>query len=144
MDLLNLALFITSVVAIVTLLFLVIRLNIQKRKILSLYIQSEMHKHMLGQKIEELQKELSTKELSETDGFIKFISQSRDWAFEYIEEVQKVLAEFDEQIAPELQWANTFGQVLGDSAHTVVLKRISEAYDKLKSVLPENTETPNN
>jgi len=144
MDLLNLALFITSVVAILTLLFLVIRLNIQKRKILSLYIQSEMHKHMLGQKIEELQKELSTKELSETDGFIKFISQSRDWAFEYIEEVQKVLAEFDEKVAPELQWANTFGQVLGDSAHTVVLKRISEAYDKLKSVLPENSETPNN
>jgi hypothetical protein len=144
MDLLNLALFGTAILTIFILLYVIVKSNIQKKKILSLYIQSEMHKHMLGQKIEELQKELSTKELSETDGFVKFISQSRDWAFEYIEEVQKVLAEFDEKVAPELQWSNTFGQVLGDSAHTVVLKRISEAYDKLKSVLPENTETPNN
>lgn len=99
---------------------------------------------MLGQKIEELQKELSSKELSETDGFIKFISQSRDWAFEYIEQVQKVLEEFDKEVAPQLEWANTYGRLGGETVHTNTVKVISEAYDKLKSVLPENTETPNN
>jgi hypothetical protein len=96
MNILNLVLFSTSLVLILVLLYLVVKSNINKRKLLALYIQSEMHKHMLGQKIEELQRELSSKELSETDGFVKFISQSRDWAFEYIEEVQKALAEFDE------------------------------------------------
>ena len=99
---------------------------------------------MLGQKIEELQKELSTKELSETDGFVKFISQSRDWAFQYIEEVQTSLSEFDKTVDPLLKWAMRFGILNGETAHTKILSEISEAYDKLKSVLPENTETPNN
>jgi hypothetical protein len=144
MDLLNLALFSTSLVSILVLLYLLVKSNISKRKILALYIQSEMDKHMLGQKIEELQKELSSKELSETDGFIKFISQSRDWAFEYIEQVQKVLEEFDKEVAPQLEWANTYGRLGGETVHTNTVKVISEAYDKLKSVLPENTETPNN
>jgi hypothetical protein len=144
MDILNLAISIAYAVVALTLLYLVIKLNIQKRKVLSLYIQSEMHKHMLGQKLEELQKELSTKELSETDGFVKFISQSRDWAFEYIEEVQKALTEFDEVVDPLLKWAMRFGILNGETAHTKILREISEAYDKLKSVLPENTETPNN
>jgi hypothetical protein len=144
MDILNLVLFSTSLVLILILLYLVVKSNIQKKKILSLYIQSEMHKHMLGQKIEELQRELSSKELSETDGFVKFISQSRDWAFEYIEEVQKALTEFDKEVTPQLEWANTYGRLGGDTVHTNTVKVISEAYNKLKSVLPENNETPNN
>jgi hypothetical protein len=144
MDLLNLVLFSTSLVTIFILLYLIIKSNLNKRKILALYIQSEMHKHMLGQKIEELQKELSTKELSETDGFVKFISQSRDWAFEYIEEVQKALTEFDKEVAPQLEWANTYGRLAGDTVHTNTVNIVSEAYKKLKAVLPENTETPNN
>jgi hypothetical protein len=144
MNILNLVLFSTSLVTIFILLYLVIKSNLNKRKILALYIQSEMHKHMLGQKIEELQKELSTKELSETDGFVKFISQSRDWAFEYIEEVQKALTEFDKEVAPQLEWANTYGKLAGDTVHTNTVNIVSEAYKKLKAVLPENTETPNN
>jgi hypothetical protein len=144
MDLLNLALFGTAISIIFILLYVIVKSNIQKKKILSLYIQSEMHKHMLGQKIEELQKELSTKELSETDGFVRFISQSRDWAFQYIEEVQTALSEFDKTVDPLLKWAMRFGILNGETAHTKILSEISEAYDKLKSVLPENTETPNN
>lgn len=99
---------------------------------------------MLGQTIEELQKQLSSKELSETDGFIKFISQSRDWAFEYIEEVQKALVEFDKEVGPQLEWATTHGRLSGDTVHTNTVNIVSEAYKKLKLVLPENTETPNN
>ena len=99
---------------------------------------------MLGQKIEELQKELSSKELSETDGFIKFISQSRDWAFEYIEEVQKALVEFDEVVVPQLEWATTYGRLAGNTVHTNTINTISEAYEKLKTVLPKDNQTPNN
>ena len=144
MDILNLILFSTSLVLILVLLYLVVKSNINKRKMLALYIQSEMQKHMLGQKIEELQKELSSKELSETDGFVKFISQSRDWAFEYIEEVQKALIEFDNEVAAQLEWATTYGRLSGDTVHTNTVNIVSEAYKKLKSVLPENNETPNN
>ena len=111
---------------------------------MGLYIQAEMDKYFLTQKLEQISNEISTLKLSETDGFVKFISQSRDWAFQYIEEVQSALKEFDKEVAPDFEWAKTYGMVLGEKTHTIVLKRISEAYDKLKLVLPENTETPNN
>jgi hypothetical protein len=58
--------------------------------------------------------------------------------------VQKALTEFDEVVDPLLKWAMRFGILNGETAHTKILREISEAYDKLKSVLPENTETPNN
>lgn len=144
MDIVGLIVFSLISVSLFVLLYLLIKSNLQKRKMLALYIQAEMDKHFLNQKLEELSNELSTLKLSETDGFVKFISQSRDWAFEYIEEVQKALAEFDEQVAPKLEWATTYGKLAGDTVHTDTINIISEAYDKLKSVLPENTETPNN
>ena len=144
MNIPNLIVFSLYILTTIVLLSFTIKFYVQRKKIFALYIQSELDKHLIYQKLEEVSRELSAKDLAETDGFVKFISQSRDWAFEYIEEVQQALSDFDKEISPQLQWSKTFGQVLGDSAHTAVLKRISEAYDKLKSVLPENTETPNN
>ena len=144
MNLISIMSFSLLVIFILVFVYLILKLTVQKKQLLGIYIQSEMDKHLLIQKLDELSKELSSRELSETDGFVKFISQSRDWAFEYIEEVQKVLNEFDEEIAPRLNWANTYGKTAGDTVHTETITKISEAYDKLKSVLPKNTETPNN
>ena len=58
-------------------------------------------------------------ELEDNDGFIKFLSQSRDWAFDYIEKVQESIK--------ALQFAVT---VNDDTA-------IKKAYDDLFSHLPE-------
>jgi hypothetical protein len=140
----NIVLFSTYTVSLLILLYLIIKLSAQKKLILAKFIQSEMDNYLIRQQFEQLVEENSIRELSESDGFVKFISQSRDWAFQYIEEVQAALKEFDYEVAADFQWAKTYGMVLGETTHTTVLKRISEAYDKLKSVLPENTETPNN
>lgn len=129
---------------ILALLYIIVKLSIKNKQILAKYIQSELDKNLIKLELSRMIEEKSVLELSESDGFVKFISQSRDWAFEYIEEVQRVLAEFDETVAPQLQWANTFGSVTGETVHTNTIKVISEAYDKLKSVLPKNDETPNN
>lgn len=144
MNIFNLLIFSFYLLSTVVLLSLVARLVLQKRKLIAVYIQNEFDKHVLNERLNELSKQLATRELSETDGFIKFISTSRDWAFEYIEEVQKALIEFDKDISPALEWANTYGRLSGETVHTETIAKISEAYDKLKSVLPENTETPNN
>ena len=109
-----------------------------------LYMQEMADRMLLQKKVEELYQDIENAKLQQTDGFLKFVSDSRDWAFQYIEEVQAALSEFDKELAPDLEWANTFGQVLGENAHTNVLKRISEAYDKLKEVLPKENQTPNN
>ena len=144
MNILDITLFSVYIVSILTLLYFFIKTNIQKRRLLAVYIQVEMDKYLIAQKLEEVSKELSAKELAETDGFVKFISQSRDWAFEYIEEVQKALTEFDKEVSPKLEWANTFGKLAGETVHTDTIKTISEAYDKLKTVLPKDNQTPNN
>jgi uncharacterized protein YpbB len=134
-------------VLVTLIIYLVYRLFRAKRFINTIsdgYMQQLADNFLLQKEVERLSQELENKKLEETDGFVKFISQSRDWAFEYIEEVQKALSEFDEEIAPQLEWATTYGALTGDTVHTKTINIISEAYDKLKSVLPENSETPNN
>ena len=109
-----------------------------------LYMQELADRMLLQKKVEELYQDIENAKLEQTDGFLKFVSESRDWAFQYIEEVQTALSEFDKSVDPLLKWAMRFGILNGETAHTKILSEISEAYDKLKSVLPENTETPNN
>jgi len=139
-----------SIVAgtLVTLIiFLVYRLFKMRRFANALseaYMQQLADNFLLQKQVQELSQEIENHKLQETDGFVKFISQSRDWAFEYIEEVQKALTEFDEVVDPALEWAMRFGVLNGETANVKILREISEAYKKLKSVLPENTETPNN
>ena len=49
--------------------------------------------------MEELVKKQDVKKIEETDGFLKFVTESREWAFKYIEDVQsaiiKLKAEFE-------------------------------------------------
>jgi hypothetical protein len=141
---------IDSIVAgiLVTIIFVLtyrfIKLRMFFKQLSELYLQAMADKALLERKVVELYQEIENIKLKETDGFLKFVSDSRDWAFQYIEEVQKALAEFDDTMGLAMDWFSKYGLILGETAHTDVLKRISEAYDKLKSVLPENTETPNN
>jgi hypothetical protein len=139
-----------SIVAgtLVTLIiFLVYRLFKMRRFATTLseaYMQQLADNFLLQKEVERLYQEIENKKLEQTDGFLKFVSESRDWAFGYIEEVQKALAEFDDVVDPALGWAMKFGVLNGETANVKILREISEAYKKLKSVLPENNETPNN
>ena len=144
MDWINFTIFSILLIAIFYLLYMVIKNRTQRNNLYSLgnYLNNELFE--ANKKIQELERQIEQLNLKESDGFVKFLSSSRDWAFEYIEEVQKALVEFDEEVAPQLEWANNFGRLAGETVHTDTIKTISEAYDKLKSVLPKNTETPNN
>lgn len=57
---------------------------------------------------------------SETEGFIKFLSESREWAFTYIEDVQKAISEL----------------VLAMSTDNK--EQITKAYEEVISFLPKN------
>ncbi len=120
------------------------RARVLFRELSELYMQALADKALMENKVKELYQEIENTKLESSDGFLKFLSDSRDWAFQYIEEVQNALEEFDKEIAPRLEWARTFGSVTGDTVHTNTIQTISEAYEKLKKVLPKNTETPNN
>lgn len=74
------------------------------------------------------------------ENFIKFLSDSRDWAFEYIEDVQKQLENFIRDIEPEIMYFDEYG-VVGDAyPHYHSMKKISAAYKDLKKLLPEEVD----
>ena len=88
---------------------------------------------------------LESMKLEKSDDFVKFLSDSRDWAFEYIEQTQAALAEFEKVIVPIIKWSETYGTAVNNNTtHAEKLREISKAYEDLKVILPENNETPNN
>jgi hypothetical protein len=74
------------------------------------------------------------------ENFIKFLSDSRDWAYKYIEDVQDGLSNFIITIEPEIKYFKEFGKVLGETAPNYYsMKKITEEYEKLKTLLPKET-----
>lgn len=72
------------------------------------------------------------------ENFIKFLSDSRDWAYLYIEDVQKGLSRFIDEIEPEIAYFDEYGVVGEAYPHYHSMKKISQAYKDLKKLLPED------
>jgi hypothetical protein len=76
------------------------------------------------------------------EDFLKFISDSREWAFDYIEEVQLALTNFKTKVDPEINYFDKYGEILSNQrADYQLLKRISEAYKDLIKILPQEENT---
>lgn len=74
------------------------------------------------------------------ESFIKFLSDSRDWAFDYIDKSQKQIKEFTDIADKQFAFFDSYGILTeGDLFHDN-MKIISEEYKKLKSLLPEETD----
>jgi hypothetical protein len=74
------------------------------------------------------------------ENFIKFLSDSRDWAFAYIEEVQVGLNKFVNDIEPEINYFKEYGDIGSMQPNYYSLKKITEAYEELKDLLPKEEE----
>lgn len=73
------------------------------------------------------------------ESFIKFLSDSRDWAFQYIEEVQDGLGKFINDVDPVISHFDDFGDVLSkERPDYQSLKTISNAFKELKTLLPKD------
>ncbi len=91
MDILGLISFSVFLVLLVIMSYAVIVFGIKARKLSAQIAQLNVDKILL---LDRLEKALDAKEsqsIEKTDGFIKFLSESRDWAFTYIEDVQKAI-----------------------------------------------------
>jgi hypothetical protein len=71
------------------------------------------------------------------ENFLKFISESRDWAFDYIEEFQEGLQNFVSSIEPEINYFKEYGDIMSMSPNYYSLKKIVDEYEKLKELLPK-------
>lgn len=70
------------------------------------------------------------------ENFIKFLSDSRDVAYEYIEDVQNRLSQFVDAVEPEISYFDEYGLVGEAYPHYHSMKKISQAYKELKTLLP--------
>jgi hypothetical protein len=71
------------------------------------------------------------------EDFLKFVSDSREWAFEYIEEFQKALNVFIKEVGPSINYFDKYGSVGPESPDKEALNKISLAYRELIKLLPE-------
>jgi hypothetical protein len=72
--------------------------------------------------------------------FLTFVSQSREWAFEYIDSVQSALKEFYESVGPIIDQYENYGRLVS-SQHSIHMDQLSMACQQLKKVLPQEEVT---
>jgi hypothetical protein len=101
-------------------------------------IQSHIDKTVLAEKLFEASARNLLKKETESDAFLKFVSDSRDWAYQYIDDVQEGLNKFIIDIEPEIAYFDEYGEVGSAYPHYHSMKKISGAYKELKKLLPED------
>ena len=93
-------------------------------------------------KIESLASLKNNKELdSDThkENFIKFLSDSRDAAYEYIETTQEAILTFQSKVGSLVEYFDEYGDVISvERPDYAAMKQISSAYKELMLVLPED------
>jgi hypothetical protein len=87
---------------------------------------------------ESMNSENKTEKEQSDEAFLKFVSDSRDWAYQYIDDVQSSLSKFVSDIEPEIAYFDEYGIASSAYPHYHSMKKISGAYKELKKLLPED------
>ena len=111
----------------VTLIGLV-RALVQKKRLTLELIQAKIDSAVLVEQIQKLVDAQGSKAVEETDGFLRFVSESRDWAFQYIEDVQEAIEDY-KKIADVIP--------ISKDMSLQQAEQLSSAYDRLMNFLPE-------
>jgi predicted Holliday junction resolvase-like endonuclease len=73
----------------------------KNQKLQEISLKVALEKYTIAKQLEKLMLENESKKLEKDDGFIRFLSQSRESAFTYIEEVQEAIAKYSIEQTPE-------------------------------------------
>ena len=125
MNWVNLIIFISVAVVMSGMILAIILLAFKNRKLYKQSVQAELDKFFVLTQLDKIIQESDNKKVEESEGFLKFISESRDWAFDYIENIQTALNEYDSAL------------------HTDDAKIINDAYKKLIDFLPKSEDMVN-
>jgi hypothetical protein len=125
----------------IILFFMLVFKNVQLRLKLSSttveLLKAHIDKTIISEKLLEIN---NKKEIDpSSEAFLKFVSDSRDWAYQYIDEVQSGLNKFIDDIEPEIAYFDEYGVVGSAYPHYYSMKKISSSYKELKKLLPEDT-----
>lgn len=128
-------------------LILITVLSLSTLILLFLYVvQKRANKVIIAKTLETMLMQQLIKGTNKTDkdqaneDFLKFISDSRDWAYQYIEEVQAGLKTFIDEVEPQIDYYDHYGAAVDGmvAPHDFALKKISSEFKKLKNLLPED------
>ena len=136
--------FILTILVVVTLLISVVRLRLKNKRLAAELLQATLDQNILFTKLAEELKKKEEVSVEKTDGFLKFISESRDLAFQYIEGIQEALVKFRDKVGPEIEYMLTYGTATGDSLQSKSFLKIEKAYNELiKETLPTEKQNKN-
>ena len=118
---------------------LVIILSLSTITLLILYRTLKHNTILISQKVAQtiVNKQKPINAITDQESFLKFLSDSREWAFDYIENVQNGLQEFINSVEPDLKYFDKYGEIGSAYPHYDAMQRISTAYKQLKTLLPE-------
>ena len=119
-----------------TLLVRYIRLSLKLTATTLELIKVQVDKNIISDKLSELSQEPRNKEDPAAEAFLKFISDSRDWAYQYIDEVQLTLDKFITDIEPEILYFDEYGDLMSAEPNYNSMKKISASVKELKKLLP--------
>lgn len=129
------------VLSIFSLSFMIAYLSIlRKLKMVSDGFSKLLIAYNMGYNAEEMSPPSLEDQDIHKESFIKFLSDSRDWAFDYIEEVQKGLQKFVSDLEPTINSFNKEEHKLKDNPFYQDLQIISNSFQELKKLLPEETD----
>ena len=118
-----------ALIPVLVLIFLSYRYLILKRQntnLAKMFMQAEIDKDLLTKQILQIRED---KRLVESDEFMMFLNNSRQAAFDYIEDAQAGIKKFDDDVKLIL---------LEDSTSGATLVKILEANKELQKLLPDN------
>ena len=71
------------------------------------------------------------------ENFIKFLSDSRDWSFSYIEDVQTKINKMIIDLKPDVEYFEKFESLYDGHPSYEILKNFVKSYKELQDLLPK-------
>lgn len=133
MNIFEFVIYIVFSLVIVTLLYVVVAISFKNRQLYTSLVQAELDRLSTLSELVNIKEESEQASVEKTDGFLRFLSESRDMAFIYIEDVQQALVEYA-KVSTDLSL---------DGMSEEEKLEYKKAYDKIMSFLPNEEEKIN-
>ena len=130
----NVIMFFINAVAFVYLLSLTVKLRIKNLSLINENLEVYIRNSILTQELKDRLEQADIQSLASNDDFLKFVSQSRDWAFEYIESTQENIYEFVTKAGPVIEYLDEFDPPIITNDQK---KALVGAYNSIRSTLPD-------
>lgn len=122
--------------SIVSIAFFSLMLNNITLRFSNMKLNEELLKSFINYNIV-LEKRVSqeSEKIEQSDGFLKFVSDSRDWAYAYIESVQEEINDFITIVGPDIEYLESYKPPIISEEAT---DRLVVGYKKIKALIPED------